>query len=59
MVLRWPVSHTGWRLEREANPLEIGYSTNWTIVPGSDEVNLYQVPLTGTAACGFYRLAYP
>jgi autotransporter-associated beta strand protein len=59
MTLTWPPSHTGWRLETQANGLDVGLSTNWETVPGSTAVNSMTFPIDPTKGVVFYRLVYP
>jgi hypothetical protein len=57
--LAWPGDHTGWQLEAQTNPLQVGISTNWVIVSGSDQTNQVTVPVGLSNGAVFFRLAYP
>jgi hypothetical protein len=57
--LAWPGDHTGWQLEAQTNPLQVGISTNWITVSGSDQTNQVTVPVGLSNGAVFFRLAYP
>lgn len=59
LQLSWPPDHTGWRLQMQANPLNVGLSNNWVNVAGSTNANSINLPITTTNASVFYRLIYP
>lgn len=60
-TLSWPSEYTGWRLEQQQNPMNIGISTNWATVFGSIATN--QMSITNVidkdGNSGFFRLVYP
>jgi hypothetical protein len=39
VTFSWPSDHIGWELQTQVNPLDVGLSTNWTVVPGSTLTN--------------------
>ena len=55
----WPANQIGWQLQHQVNPLTIGLSTNWSPVAGSTSTNAVNLPLDGTEASEFFRLAFP
>ena len=54
----WPASQIGWALQTQSNPLSVGLSTNWVIVPGSTTTNRVIVPISPANAAVFYRMRY-
>jgi autotransporter-associated beta strand protein len=56
--LSWPASHTGWRLQVQTNALNVGISTNWVDVPGSESTNQIAFPINPTNGTVFFRLIY-
>jgi len=56
--LSWPASHTGWRLQVQTNALNVGISTNWVDVPGSESTNQVAFPINPTNGTVFFRLIY-
>ena len=56
--LSWPTDHIGWSLQVQTNPLFIGLSSNWFIVPGSTTTNNMSFPIVPTNGSVFYRLTY-
>jgi regulation of enolase protein 1 (concanavalin A-like superfamily) len=59
LVICWPPSLIGARLEGQVNPITIGLGANWTTVPNSATTNRVFVPILPGQIAGFYRLAYP
>jgi hypothetical protein len=59
VTLNWPADHTGWQLQVQTNSLNVGLSTNWTVVAGSTATNQWVVPINSANASVFYRLALP
>jgi autotransporter-associated beta strand protein len=57
--LSWPADHIGWQLEVQINPLNVGLSSNWTVVAGSTSVNSMSLPVSLGNPTVFYRLALP
>jgi autotransporter-associated beta strand protein len=57
LILSWPASSFGLHLESQTNPLTIGLSNNWVIIPGTDAVNGFTNALNQTNGTVFYRLA--
>jgi len=58
LYLSWPASHTGWRLQVQTNALNVGISTNWVDVPGSESTNQVAFPINPTNGTVFFRLIY-
>ena len=58
LSLLWPTGYTGWLLEGQTNPVSLGLSTNWSIVPGLTSNGL-SVPLGSTNGSAFFRLVLP
>ena len=59
LVICWPPSLIGSRLEGQFNPLTVGLGATWTTVPNSTTTNRVFVPINPSQGAGFYRLAYP
>ena len=59
LLLTWPPSHLGWRLQIQTNDSSSGLSTNWSTVPGSTTVNSIGVPVDLINGSVFLRLVYP
>jgi hypothetical protein len=61
VTFSWPASHTGWELQTQANPLDIGLSTNWTLVAGSTTTNSITITnwISDDIELRAYRLAHP
>lgn len=57
--LSWPESHTGWRLEVQVNPINVGLSNNWVTVEGSTLTNRMVISINPADGAVFYRLVYP
>jgi hypothetical protein len=55
----WPLTHYGWHLVGQTNPLSVGLGTNWIAVPGSQTTNLFAVPVNTGNGSVFFRLVYP
>jgi hypothetical protein len=58
LSLAWPGDHTGWQLETQTNPNNVGLSTNWVIVPGSGSTNEVTFPISLADGSDFFRLLY-
>jgi hypothetical protein len=54
----WPASQTGWRLQAQTNCLDVGLSTNWTVIPGAESTN-QMLFSTSNNPYALFRLAYP
>jgi len=59
LTLSWPVSHIGWTLQTQTNPLSAGLSSIWFPVPGSANTNFMTFPVNPTNPTVFYRLSWP
>lgn len=57
LSLSWPPDYLGSRLE--VNTTGWGGPASWLTVPGSTDTNQVWIPLGGSPASVFYRLAYP
>jgi autotransporter-associated beta strand protein len=55
LSLLWPTGYTGWLLEGQTNPVSLGLSTNWTLVPGLTSNGL-SVPIAVSNGSVFFRL---
>jgi hypothetical protein len=55
LVLSWPLTHLGWRLEMQTN----GLGTNWFNVSNASATNQLSLPVSLQNSQVFYRLAYP
>jgi hypothetical protein len=61
VTFSWPSSHTGWELQSQSNPLDIGLGTNWTVVSGSTATNEITLSdwISDELEVRAYRLAHP
>ena len=57
--LSWPADHLGWLLQVQTNAINIGLSTNWVTIPGSDAVTSLALPIDPANGTVFYRLILP
>ena len=57
--LSWPADHLGWHLQAQTNTVNVGLSTNWVTIPGSDTVTSTNYPANPANGAVFYRLIYP
>ena len=59
LLLKWPGDHTGWRIEGQTNPVNVGLTTNWVTIPGSGLTNEISEPIEKTNGSVFFRMVYP
>lgn len=59
LELSWPPDHTGWRLQAQTNPPDIGLTTNWVTVASATTTNQIIIPIAPASGSVFYRLIYP
>ncbi len=59
LTLSWPADHTGWALQAQTNALNIGLSTNWSVVAGSTATNQLAIPVNSANGSVFYRMVLP
>jgi hypothetical protein len=61
LQLSWPSAYisAGWFLQAQTNSIQVGISTNWVTIAGSDATNQVFMPVSRTNGCVFYRLIYP
>ncbi|TAL04422.1 MAG: hypothetical protein EPO07_05130, partial [Verrucomicrobia bacterium] len=57
--LSWPVNQTGYRLLAQTNPPNVGLTTNWQPVVGSNATNQVSIAMNPAAGSVFFRLVYP
>ena len=57
--LAWPEAYLGWILESQTNSLNVGITTTWFPVSGSESVNSIQLPIEEENPTVFYRLRNP
>jgi hypothetical protein len=55
----WDAAYIGWRLYVQTNSINVGLSTNWVAIPGTEGTATYSAPIDTTRGTVFYRLAYP
>jgi autotransporter-associated beta strand protein len=55
----WDPAYLGWRLYVQTNTVNIGLSTNWVPVVGTENTTTHSEPIDVTHGAVFYRLAYP
>lgn len=59
LTLRWPATHTGWRLQAQTNVTGAGIGAMWSDVPGSTATNRWTLPINALNGSVFVRLIYP
>jgi autotransporter-associated beta strand protein len=59
LTLSWPADHIGWELQAQTNPITIGISNNWAVVPGSTTTNQVILPIDKANGAVFLRLLLP
>lgn len=59
LTISWPVSHKGWILQQQANPLSAGLGANWTDVSGTATATTAVILIDPTMPTLFTRLRYP
>jgi hypothetical protein len=59
LQLSWPPDHTGWQLQMQSTPLNVGLGNNWVNISGSTAVSTMNIPIANTNGCVFFRLVYP
>jgi len=57
--LSWPEENLGWKLQMQTNTLEVGISTNWFDIPGSESVTSTNLPIDMESPAVFLRLVAP
>jgi hypothetical protein len=55
--ISWPDEYVGWRLEGQTNPLTIGLSNNWIVVPNSQITNRSAIRMNPANGTVFWRMA--
>jgi hypothetical protein len=55
VMLSWPLSHTGWRLQSQID----AFSVNWLSIIGSMNTNRWTALVSSGSRVGFFRLVYP
>jgi fibronectin-binding autotransporter adhesin len=58
LTLSWAADHLGYSLQMQTNDLNVGLSTNWVTVPGSEAVTTTNLPISPSSPEVFYRLQY-
>jgi autotransporter-associated beta strand protein len=59
LKLTWPPSYLGWKLQGQTNSLNVGVSSNWVTIPGSESTTSATIPVDPTQPTVFYRLVSP
>ena len=59
LILSWPASYIGWRLQVQTNSLTTGLGANWVDVPNSSSVNAVTNAINAANGSVFYRMVYP
>ncbi len=59
LTLSWPADHIGWELQAQTNPITMGLSTNWVVIPGSTTTNQVTLPIDKANGTVFLRLLLP
>jgi len=57
VILSWPESHIGWRLQAQTNSTAVGLSTNWVTLPGTQLNNSYTNAIGIANGAVFYRMS--
>jgi hypothetical protein len=55
----WPPSHLGWILESQTNSINVGITSTWYPVSGSEATISMQIPIDAINAAVFFRLRSP
>ena len=58
LTLSWP-TNAGWTLEVQTNSSSTGLSTNWVVVPNSQNVTSTNITINPTNGSVFYRMVLP
>jgi hypothetical protein len=53
----WPTNYLGYQLQVQTNSLNVGLSTNWSPIVGSEFTNAWSVPVSVGDPAVFYRLS--
>ena len=59
LTLSWPADSTGFRLEMQTNPPNIGLGKQWLTVAGSTQTNQQAIAIEPAFGSVFFRLVYP
>ncbi|HEV2693621.1 MAG TPA: MBG domain-containing protein, partial [Verrucomicrobiae bacterium] len=59
ITLAWPSDHRGWILQAQTNRMNVGISTNWVSVPGSDTNIQAVITIDPANPTVFFRLRTP
>jgi hypothetical protein len=59
LALSWPADHLGWHLQVQTNAPGMGLSTNWMMLPGSDQMTGTNITIDPAEGAVFYRLISP
>ena len=59
LSLSWPPENLGWKLQVQTNTLDVGISTNWFDIPGSETVTSTNLPIDMESEAVFLRLISP
>jgi hypothetical protein len=59
ITLAWPDKYLGWNLQAQTNQLNVGLSTNWVAIPGTETVTSTNLPVDPANPAVFYRLRSP
>jgi autotransporter-associated beta strand protein len=57
--LSWPSAYVGWQLQCQTNPLDVGLSTNWISLYGTEASNFCALAVDPGKPAEFFRLVYP
>jgi hypothetical protein len=58
LTLSWPGNYLGWLLQVQTNPLNLGLSSNWFFISGSEAVTSTNMLLNTLNPAMFFRMAY-
>jgi hypothetical protein len=59
VTLAWPAEHTGWKLQAQTNPLNVGLPGTWHDIADSRMTNSMNFPIDATQPTVFFRLKFP
>ena len=59
LTLSWPADHTGWILQAQTNPANVGITTNWVTVGGSSATNQLTGQIIPSNGNVFFRMIAP
>lgn len=59
LTVSWPADHTGWILQSQTNSLDVGITSDWTDISGSETNNESVITIDPANPAMFFRLRSP